>query len=61
MTNNYYCYNPIKKDFLLTQNIMYIDNDTHKKTNKSYWIYARTSELDKALLKWREYQQSKYN
>lgn len=61
MNNNYYCYNPIKKDFITTKNLMYINTGVNPNTNKTYWIYKRSCILDAILKDWREYQQQRFN
>lgn len=53
MNNNYYCYNPIKRDYLKQLGIKPIDAGVHKKTNRTFWAYERNTKLDKALTQWR--------
>lgn len=55
-----YCYNPIKKNFILERGERYIDKDINKSTNKQYWIFIRNSKLDKILIDWRKYQEKKF-
>lgn len=62
MTNNlYYCYNPIKANFILTMGLNYIDKGIHLKTNRNYWIFERGIQLDKILNKWRIFQEMRFN
>lgn len=61
MNNLYYCYNPVKKDFILTMGLHYIDKGTHLKTNRNYWTFKRGTELDAILNKWRKFQELRFN
>lgn len=58
---NYYCYNPIQKDFIINMGLHYIDKGTHLKTNRNYWIFERGNKLDKILNNWRIFQNMRFN
>lgn len=60
MSRYYYCYNPVKKNYLLEKGVGYIDKDIHKKTLNTFWIFVRDEKLDKALEDWRKVQNERF-
>jgi len=60
MINNYYCYNPVKKDFICNMGQVYIDTGKHYTTNKEFWIFERGDKLDNILKKWRIFQNMRF-
>lgn len=60
MNRYYYCYNPVKKNYLIEKGINYIDKDIHKKTFNTFWIFVRDEKLDEALKSWRSVQDERF-
>lgn len=60
MNNYYYCYNTVKKNYLLENGLQYIDKDIHKRTGKTFWIFVRGSQLDELLNNWRTIQDKRF-
>lgn len=55
MSNNlYYCYSCRLKDFLKSQGFRYETKGIHPKTNKPFFIFMKSKELDVSLNKWNE-------
>lgn len=61
MNKNYYCYNPVKKDFICNMGQVYIDSGKHFTTNKEFWIFERGDKLDRILNKWRIFQKMRFD
>lgn len=61
MNNYYYCYNTVKKNYLLENGINYIDKDIHKRTGNTFWVFVRNSKLDELLSNWRNVQNKRFN
>lgn len=54
MENKYfYCYSKPLKDFLLGNDLRYIIKSVHEKTNKKYWLFEGTEQLNQLLTEWR--------
>jgi hypothetical protein len=47
--NLFYCYSTRMNYFLMSMKFSYVSNDTHKVTNKKYWTYYKSDNLDKAI------------
>lgn len=61
MNNKYfYCYNPIKKNFILEHGESYIDSDTNISTGRKYWIFVRNNKLNTILIQWRKFQETRF-
>ena len=56
----FYCYNPIKRDFICNMGQQYIDEGINSVTNKTYWKFKRSNKLDKILNNWRIFQQMRF-
>ena len=41
------------KDFLLGNDLRYIIKSVHEKTNKKYWLFEGTEQLNQLLTEWR--------
>lgn len=60
MNKYYYCYNPVKKNYLLENGVNYIDKDIHKRTLNTFWIFVRSEKLDYLLNNWRQIQNKRF-
>ena len=60
MNKYLYCYNPIKKNFILEKGEKYIDKDINSSTGKTYWIFVKNKKLDKILTDWRKFQELRF-
>lgn len=50
----FYCYSPMLKKQLTTNGFKYLHKGTHDKTNKTFWVFYGTKELNNFLQKRRE-------
>ena len=48
----YYCYSHPQKDFLITNGLRYVIKGVHPNTQKRYWVFEKSDNLDKLLLEW---------
>lgn len=48
----YYCYSHPQKDFLITNGTRYVIKGIHPDTQKRYWVFEKSDNLDKLLLEW---------
>lgn len=50
MENNiFYCYSNNLHNFLKSMRFNYISSDINRNTNKRYWTYRKSDNLDKAI------------
>lgn len=49
----YYCYSYPQKEFLKSVGLQYITAAINQTTNKRYWLFEGTEELNKLLQTWR--------
>ena len=49
----YYCYSYPQKEFLKHAGLRYITAAINHTTNKRYWLFAESAELNKLLQTWR--------
>lgn len=49
MNNKFYCYSNRLKNFLTALRFEYMSVGTNKNTNKDYWVYQKSGELDEAI------------
>ena len=55
MNNQYfYCYSVKMKDFLKSQGLNYITKALNPNSNKPYFMFDKSKELDLAIKKWNE-------
>jgi len=55
MENKYfYCYSVRMKDFLKSQGLAYITKALNPKTNRPYFMFEKSKELDLMISKWNE-------
>lgn len=50
----YYCYSYPQKEFLKNNGLRYITAAINQSTQKRYWLFEGTEELNKLLQKWRD-------
>lgn len=50
----YYCYSYPQKEFLKSNGLSYISAAINQTTNKRYWLFEGTEELNLLLQKWRD-------
>jgi hypothetical protein len=50
----YYCYSYPQKEFLKDNGLKYITSAKNQSTNKTYWIFEGTEQLNKLLQEWRK-------
>lgn len=48
----YRCYSNNLKEFLMSKGIDYITIAKDHKTDKTFWMFLKSEELDKALTEW---------
>lgn len=53
MERYFYCYSKPLKNFLLENGERYINKAVHEKTNKKYWLFEGTEQLNKLFTEWR--------
>ena len=49
MNNNFYCYSKRMNFFLMALKFQYISTSINKNTNKKYWVYEKSADLDLAI------------
>lgn len=50
MENNlFYCYSNNMNNFLKSMRFRYVSSDVNKNTNKRYWTYEKSPNLDSAI------------
>ena len=49
----FYCYSKPLKDFLLNSGERFINKSVHEKTQKKYWLFEGTEQLNNLLAEWR--------
>jgi hypothetical protein len=49
----FYCYSYPLKEFLIKNGIDPIFNSIHEKTQKKFWVFKGTEQLNKLLDRWR--------
>lgn len=50
----YYCYSYHQKEFLKNNGLRYVLASINQTTNKKYWVFEGTNELNELLQVWRE-------
>lgn len=50
----FYCYSCKMKDFIKSQGISYITKAIHPKTNRVFFIFNKSKELDVVITLWNE-------
>jgi len=50
----FYCYSCKMKDFIKSQGLNYITIAIHPKTNRVFFIFKKSGELDKVIQLWNE-------
>lgn len=53
MSRYFYCYSGPLKAFLLDGGHRFISTGIHPETNKRYWVFEGTKELNTLLEKWK--------
>jgi hypothetical protein len=54
MERIFYCYSKPLKDFLVNEcKIRYFSKGKHDKTNKKFWMFCESNELNKNLTVWK--------
>ena len=53
MNRYFYCYSRPLKEFLSDKGHRYITSSTHPKTDKKFWVFEGTVELNKLLDEWK--------
>lgn len=53
MNRYFYCYSYNLKCFLIENGQRFITNSVNKNTNKKFWVFEGTDELNKLLDIWR--------
>ena len=53
MNRYFYCYSYPLKEFLLTNGQGSIVAGIHPKTNKKYWVFEGTEQLNNLLTEWK--------
>lgn len=48
----YYCYSYPLKAFIMDHGIRYVLKATHNESQKRYWVFERTKNLDELLTEW---------
>jgi len=48
----FYCYSVKMKDFIKSMGIYYISKGIHPKTNRVYFIFNKSIQLDEAIIMW---------
>jgi hypothetical protein len=48
----FYCYSTRMNYFLMSMKFSYVSVGTHKETNKKYWTYYKSENLDSAINKY---------
>lgn len=54
MNDKFYCYSTRLHCFLKALKFRYIDEGVNKNSNKNYWIYDKSDELDGAIALYNE-------
>lgn len=49
----YYCYSYPQKEFFKRHGLKYLTAAINESTNKRYWLFEGSVELNSLLLKWR--------
>lgn len=49
----FYCYSKNLRDYFTKNDIKYINTNTNQSTNKRYWMYEGTEQLNNLLKVWR--------
>lgn len=61
MKNNcFYCYSDKLNYFLLALKFRWLSTGVNKNTNKKYWVYKKSKELDSAIMNYNNLKH-KYN
>jgi len=55
----FYCYSINLKTFLVDNGEKYISKEIHKKTNKTFWCFFGTENLNRLLSIWRDKRKNK--
>lgn len=53
-SNYFYCYSCLMKDFIKSQGLKYITKGLHPKSGRPYFMFEKSLELDKEIVKWNE-------
>ena len=53
MNKYFYCYSYPLKEFLLINGQVSIVSGIHPKTNKKYWVFEGTEQLNNLLTEWK--------
>lgn len=53
MDKYFYCYSYPLKEFLITNGQISIVAGRHPSTNKKYWVFAGTEQLNNLLTEWK--------
>jgi hypothetical protein len=55
MANNlFYCYSCNMKDFLKSQGLRFVTKGRHPKTDKPFFVFEKSEELNKGIKKWND-------
>ena len=49
----FYCYSRNLRDYFAKQDIRYLNTNINPSTNKRYWMYEGTEQLNNLLKTWR--------
>ncbi len=53
MNRYFYCYSYPLKEFLVDNGLRYITNSVNSNTQKKFWVFEGTDELNRLLEIWR--------
>lgn len=53
MNRYFYCYSYPLKEFLVASGLRYITNSVNSNTQKKFWVFEGTGELNRLLDVWR--------